>query len=425
MTATGKAGIARQRSIWLLIAVLALASAVCWRQDLVSVNVSARLSHDLPWWGFALAFVATDLARFRFEFKEQGHELDLFELALVPALVFCAPPWLLVARLVGSAVSLGVVRRLPPIKLLFNMTQYCLRVGVAVLLAHQLGLGAHGPASPWGWIAILAACAGSELLARTSLVTVVWLAAGRPSAREILELALAGPLLILATSTLGIICALVLWANPWGIWMLLVIGVIAAGVHRVHHQLRRRYANLRILSRFTRDVSDAGTGGALVANVLDQARDILNSEWAELILREGGEISRTRSSAEGVRELREPTDRRSAWLLELGAATRIAPQAPANVAARRWIGLRSRKSVVVAPPYVEIEDALVSPLSGHEGLTEAVMVIGHRLGAEASFDDEDLELASTLAGAAGLALRNGRLVDALRSQADANEFQAR
>jgi len=425
MTSTRKAKAARQSSIWLLIAVLALASAVCWRQDLMSVHISAHLSHDLPWWGFALAFVATDLARFRFEFKEQGHDLDLFELALVPALVFCAPPWLLVARLIGSAVSLGVVRRLPPIKLLFNMTQYCLRVGVAVLLAHQLGLGVHGPARPWGWIAILVACAGSELLARTSLVTVVWLAAGRPSAREIVELALAGPVLILATSTLGIICALVLWANPWDIWMLLVIGGIAAAVHRIHHQLRRRYANLRILSRFTRDVGDAGTGTALVATVLDQARDILNSEWAELILRQGTEISRTRSGSDGVREVCEPSDERSAWLLELGAPTRIAREAPTAAGARMWGALSSKKSAPVAPSYGGVGDALVSPLGGHEGLPEAVMVIGHRLGDEAHFDDEDLELASTLAGAAGLALRNGRLVDALRSQAEANEFQAR
>ncbi|HVA43576.1 MAG TPA: bifunctional diguanylate cyclase/phosphodiesterase [Acidimicrobiales bacterium] len=375
------------------------------------------------------AFVGTDLARFRVELREQAHGLDLFELALVPALLFCAPTWLLVSRLLASAISIGLVRRAPPIKLMFNVAQYCLRVGVAVLIGHAAGIGSHSPVSARVWLAVLAACAGSELVSRLAVITVIWMAAGRPQASELLELAIAGPILMVTTTTLGLVCALVLWANPWAVWMLAIIGGIAAAVHHVHHKLRQRYANLRILSRFTRDVSDAGTGRAVVVTVLEQARAILNAEWAELMVKDGAGISRTLLTPLGVNEVSEALDARSAWLLGLDVAVRVdvGDKPSAMTRASRRIRIRRQSaSVLTAPPAeVHLDDALVSPLRGHEGLPDAVIVVGHRLGDGVRFDDEDLELASTLAGAAGLALRNGRLVDALRSQAEANEFQAR
>lgn len=415
--------VSRQGCIWSLVGALAVASALAWHYAIDATRLAgAHLPHalsgsaagplagvSLPWWLFAIAFIGTDLARFRVELREQGHDLDLFELALVPALLFCASPWLLVARLAASAVTLGIVRRLPPIKLSFNMAQYCLRVGVAVLVGHAAGLGTHSPASAWTWLAVLAACSASELVSRAAVVTVIWMASSRPAASELLELVIAGPILMLTTTSLGLVCALVLWANPWGVWMIAMVGVIAGAVHRIHHQLRRRYANLRILNRFTRDISEAETSADLVSTVLGQAREILNAEWAELIVRNGDAVSRAVCGPEGMKEHFDAPDARSEWLLGLDRAVRVGLEGPAA------LGLTN----------ADLADALVSPLGGQEGLPEAVMVITNHLGDEAHFDDEDLELASTLAGAAGLALRNGRLVDALRHQAAANEFQAR
>jgi len=408
---------------------LATASAVCWKAVFALRPGPLSVSLGIPWVAFAAAFVGADLARFRVELREQSHDLDLFELALVPALLFCAPTWLLVSRLAASLISMGLVRRRPPIKFMFNTAQYALRVGVAVLVGHAAGIGFHSPVSARVWLAVLAACAASELVSRLAVVTVIWMAAGRPQASEMVELAIAGPILMITTTTLGMVCAIVLWANPWAIWMLAVIGGIAASVHHVHHQLRRRYANLRILSRFTRDVSDAGTGQALVAAVLDQAKDILNAEWAELVVRDGAGISRTTVRPDGTSQHTEDLDPRSNWLLGLDTHVRVGAGYKPSTLTRGGgrIRLRRRSATVVSQPPAEVhlDDALVSPLRGHEGLPDAVIVVGHRLGDGVRFDDEDLELASTLAGAAGLALRNGRLVDALRSQAEANEFQAR
>ncbi len=382
----------------------------------------------IPWEAFVAAFVAADLARFRVELREQAHGLDLFELALVPALLFCAPTWLLVARLLASAISLGVVRRAPPIKLAFNTAQYCLRVGVAVLIGHATGLSSHSPVSARVWLAILAACAGSELISRLAVVTVIWIAAGRPQASELFELAIAGPILMVTTTTLGMVCATVLWANPAATWMLAVVAGIAAAVHHVHHKLRQRYANLRILSRFTRDVSEVGTGRAVMVTVLEQARTILNAEWAKLVVRDEEGVSATTSTTDGVTETSGLDDQLASWLLGLDTAVRVDlnskhPQSRVPGKLQIW---RTTTPVVSQPPIgLDLDDALVTPIRGHEGLPDAVIVVGHRLGDGVRFDDEDLELASTLAGAAGLALRNGRLVDALRSQAEANEFQAR
>jgi diguanylate cyclase (GGDEF)-like protein len=419
--------VSRARWIWALNATLVVACAVAGRGAAHDALLPGGRS--LPWWVFIGAFMVTDLARFRIEYREQGYDLDLFELALVPGLVLCAPGWLVLARLVSTAVTIGILRRPPLIKLVFNLATTCLRVAVAIvvyqaILSHHAG----GPGSALTWLGILLACISADALSWACLVTVISLASGRPTAREALELVLAGPALTLVTATLGVIAALILWSNPLGIWMLAVIGSIAVAGHRIHHQLRRRHANLRILSRFTREVSDAGTGAALLPAVLAEARGVLNAESVEILVQDGDEVAFAMLGPDGNQEGRTESTPRTKWLLAQEAPIRIGQDRTTTVP---WTWLRPRPTrkgpglITEAPYEVGLTDALVSPLGGHDGLAEAVIVMANRLGDNSHFDDDDLELASTLAGAAGLALRNGRLVDALRAQAAANEYQAR
>ena len=372
------------------------------------------------------AFLGTDTARMRIEYREQAYYLDLFELALVPGLVLCSPGWLVLARLLSATVTFGLLRRTVRIKLVYNLAATCLRVAVAITV-YQVVMGRpHSPGSAVAWLAILAACACADVLSWTCLVTVISLASGRPTLRELVELVLAGPALTVVTATLGVIAAVVLWANPWGVWMLVLIGTISVAGHRIHHQLRRRHANLRVLSRFTREVSDAGTGAALLPTVLEEAKKIFNAESVEIILRDGDEVAFAVLGADGVREGRTPASPRSTWLLEQAGAIRIGTERTRPWSWPLSVPFRRRPNLMaVAPAEVGLTDALVSPLGGRDGLADAVVVMANRLGDNSHFGDDDLELASTLAGAAGLALRNGRLVDALRAQAAANEYQAR
>lgn len=415
----------RARLIWALNATLVAFCAVAWRGAAHHSSLSGGRS--LPWWVFVAAFMVTDLARFRIEYREQGYDLDLFELALVPGLVLCAPGWLVLARLISTAITIGVLRRPPLIKLIFNLATTCLRVALAVLVYQMVLVHPSGPGSAAAWLAILLACICADVLSWVCLVSVISLASGPPTAREALELVLAGPALTLVTATLGVIAALILWSNPWGIWMLVVIGSIAVAGHRIHHQLRRRHANLRILSRFTREVSDAGTGAALLPTVLAEAQRVLNAESVEILVRDGDEVAYAVLGPDGNREGRIPPTPRTAWLLAQDSAIRIGQGG--TTLPWTWLqprpGRKRPELITDAPAEVGLTDALVSPLGGHDGLAEAVIVTTDRMGDNSHFGDDDLELARTLAGAAGLALRNGRLVEALRAQAAANEFQAR
>ena len=212
----------RARLIWALNATLVAFCAVAWRGAAHHSSLSGGRS--LPWWVFVAAFMVTDLARFRIEYREQGYDLDLFELALVPGLVLCAPGWLVLARLISTAITIGVLRRPPLIKLIFNLATTCLRVALAVLVYQMVLVHPSGPGSAAAWLAILLACICADVLSWVCLVSVISLASGPPTAREALELVLAGPALTLVTATLGVIAALILWSNPWGIWML-VAGV--------------------------------------------------------------------------------------------------------------------------------------------------------------------------------------------------------
>lgn len=416
--------VSRARFIWALNATLAVACVLAWL--IAGHDHVLSDGRSLPWWVFVGAFLATDRARFRIEYREQGYELDLFELALVPGLVLCAPGWLILARLLSAIVNYGLLRRPVPIKLAYNLACSCLRVAVAILVYQALLQHPHSPGSAVAWLAILGACTCADVLSWTCLVTVISLASGRPTARELVELLLAGPALTVVTATLGVVAALVLWANPWGVWMLVLIGTMAVTGHRIHHQLRRRHANLRVLARFTREVSDAGTGAALLPTVLQEAKRIFNAESVEVILRDGDQVAFAVLGADGIREGRTPASPRASWLLEQASAVRIGSPGGTRWSWLTSLPVRKRLDLVVDAPYeVGLTDALISPLGGRDGLADAVIVMANRLGDNSHFGDDDLELASTLAGAAGLALRNGRLVDALRAQAAANEYQAR
>ncbi len=80
--------------------------------------------------------------------------------------------------ILAAIVTVAVVRRLPPVKLVYNAGQFALDVGIAVLAFHFV-LGDANPVEPRGWVAGLAAVALSHLLGAAA-VTVVMRIAGAP-----------------------------------------------------------------------------------------------------------------------------------------------------------------------------------------------------------------------------------------------------
>ncbi|HET6794617.1 MAG TPA: EAL domain-containing protein [Acidimicrobiales bacterium] len=393
---------------WVLSAALAIGTGAAWAFMGRTAPTPAAPVH-LNWAILAVGFVLADLCMVHFEVRDQSQTLTFAIVPLVAGLALCSPSGLMLARLAATGASMGIWRRQEPRKLFFNVSQLALRAALAIGVYHAVLAGAS-PIASRGWGAALAAAAVSDVTSYVCIFLVIWLTAGRPDAGVLRELLTAAPVAIFLQTSLGLLATFVLWLDPWGAWLLVALCVLFALGYRLYHQLRRRYANLRLLYRFTNDLSAEVPGDQVLGALLRQARVILHAESAQLVMRVPGGIARATSIEDTLHDVLEVrAGIFDEWLLaQDGPRIVPAPEGyPAEAAAERGV-----------------TDGLVLPLTPTDGLPPSVMVIANRLGEASAFDGEDLQLAAALASAASLALRNGRLMEALRSEAAANEHQA-
>ena len=105
-----------------------------------------RWTPDLPplhephiaWWWLALGFLVGERCVVHLEFSRNAHSFSLGDVPLVFGLVLATGHDLVVAAVVGPALTLLLDRRLPPIKLFFNLGQFALSVCLATLICSWL-----------------------------------------------------------------------------------------------------------------------------------------------------------------------------------------------------------------------------------------------------------------------------------------------
>jgi diguanylate cyclase (GGDEF)-like protein len=366
-------------------------------------------SVHIAWWAIALACVAADMAQVHFHFREQSQAINLSEVPLMVGLAFCSPIGLVVARVVGAFVSLGIRDRQPLVKLTFNMTVRALETPVAVMVAFGL-IGGEAPIRPRGWLALIAGAAAARVIGDGLIFAVIWLTAGRPSGWMLRELAVAAPVVLVTCTALALVCVSVLWVNVWAVWAILLVVAVAGVVHVAHHRLRRRYSNLVRLYDFTGQVAAVRPSAELIGQVLEQCQTILRASRSSLLLAAGEAFDRTvmthswSSSERGARP-----GRLEAMVLSSGQPL---------VAPRNACG-----EVGGALAADGFQDALLAPVIGDDGVIGVLTVAG-RLADMDPFDDSELMLFEALATAAGVALRRGQLVEELRAEVTAKQHQA-
>lgn len=98
---------------------------------------------NLPWPLIAILFGAAELCVVHLHFRRGALSFSLGEIPLVFGLVFCGASGVLVACLLGSAVILRWFRKLPPIKLVFNLATFALATGIGLLVVHAIAAACH------------------------------------------------------------------------------------------------------------------------------------------------------------------------------------------------------------------------------------------------------------------------------------------
>ena len=105
-------------------------------------------SPRLHWWMLAPAFFIAERCVVHLQFRRSAHSFSLGDIPLVFGLIFASANDLLAGVLLGTALTLLMDRRLPPIKFVFNLAQFALAACIGLFVLHNLvepseSLGPH------------------------------------------------------------------------------------------------------------------------------------------------------------------------------------------------------------------------------------------------------------------------------------------
>ena len=366
-------------------------------------------SPALPWWVLALAFAATEYFVLHIQGKREGQTISLDEIPLVIGLFFVSPVVLLVARLVGNGAVMALHRRIPPVKLVFNMALVTAVTAVAVAIFAPVLAWADEP-SPVTWMAACLAVLLSNAVGLVAIRLVIAAHEGGLRWLEVCREAVQGQAPAPLALLLGLISVTSLWASPDSAWLLALYGGLTLVAFRVYATLSDRHLNLERLYRFSQAVGSAPEIDDVLAGLLGEARQMLHAERASaaFLAADGSLIARVRLGATNrLTRSEEPPTEEDAWVLSQvvdGGTSLLMPRTTRDPDARGWLagyGMR---------------DAIVVPLRGGAGVIGA-LVVADRLGDVRSFEKDDLLLLETVANHAGIALRNGELLGQLRHEA--------
>ncbi len=390
------------RRVILLTAGLTVAGSILW-QVLRIAPIDAPLDLTIPWWALALMFAATEIWVFHIQVGREAQSISISEIPLMLALFYAFPTDLLVARVVGSTLVMLLHRRQTVLKSSVNAALMFADTTLALVVFRAIGGGST--ADGWrAWTGGVLACAAAMALDLIVLSVIIRWYDGKPPLSGLRSL-LSGMSIAAASGVLGLMPLLTLRLGALAAVPLLASGAMLMVGYRAYASLADRHTSLERLFHFSRELSTAPASDDVLPSVLQQARDLLRGEVAEVLL--FGEDGPTAARFAGDR------------LVSLDQAEAIA-----NARVVRPL-LDGAEPVLVrgedgpAAAYLrarDAEEAVLAPLR-YDGQTVGALAVHDRLGEVRGFSTADVHLLQTVANHASVALHNEMLIGRLRHDA--------
>jgi diguanylate cyclase (GGDEF)-like protein len=360
----------------------------------------------LPWWLIALAFAAAERCVVHLHFRGGAHSFSLSDVPLVFGLIFCRGDDLVLAWVLGSLLVLAFDRRLPPIKLIFNVSQFGLSAAVAVLMIHALA-PATGQVEMGTWLAALLATQVSGLVTALLIAAAISLAEGLIERRRFGQMVAMDAAVTISNSSLGVCGVLVTAADPRALPLLGVPFGTLFLAYRAYLSERERQHQLEFVHDANRALATSHEVTDALETLLERSLEAFRTEAVEMILLGSDQRPplRTLLRVGGTRELMQRIDHELAdqirdWVVDAGRATVIERPLAAE-AVDRYLQERG------------FSNAVAAPLRG-EGQVFGTIMLANRTGVECSFGSDDLKLLETLANNVSAAIEFDRLGHAVR-----------
>jgi diguanylate cyclase (GGDEF)-like protein len=394
-----------ERAVWALSGALVLAASVLF---LTAARGEQPVvpTMQVPFWALLVGCAAAERFVVHLHFRRSAHTMSLGEIPFVFGLVFASGAEVILAWVLGRLFVLAVHRRLPPIRLAFNLGQFFLGSVLGVLVFHAIA-GSAATIGPRVWVAAGAATATNSVIAVLLIAAAVSLSEGVLSPRQVAG-SLGTDLAVVAANTSVALCAAILVFGDWKTGILMVIPVAGMFVtYRAYVSERQRHERLEFLYEAARTLSHSPEIGPALEGLLARALEAFRAEVAEIVFfaRDGQGALRTTVRAQGPSDVLEQVE------------PEVASQLRWFIEGRR-LGAAALGEVTEAPVagYLQtrgLSAGMFAVLKGERGWTGAIM-LGDPSGVVDRFSPEDLKLFETLANNTSVALQNDHRGQAVR-----------
>ena len=363
---------------------------------------------QISWWVLAILFGAAEIWVFHIQFGREAKSISISEIPLVLGLFYATPGPLMLGRVLGPALVVVLYRRQTPLKAALNIALFYANGAVAISTFRLLGGGSvQDGARTWAAAVVAAALSITVDLLVLNLILRWYTGGGR---KDGVVGSLAAVFIAAASSVIGIVSVLTLRLGTLATIPLIVAGIVLLVGYRSYSRLADRHTSLEKLFRFSRELNGAPATTEVLPAVLEQARQLMRAEVAEVLRFSTGtagspSASLWRYDGDHVEtdsdERIDLSQRLVKSLIHDGEAVLLTHDQPTASAFLRSRGVR---------------EAVVAPLTV-EGETVGVLAVYDRLGEVRGFADSDVRLLQTVANHASVALHNEMLIGRLRHDA--------
>ncbi len=401
---TRRAALSGIAKVWLLIsATLPVAAAVAYFAGKLP---GPEPVFDIPWPLMAALFYLAERAVVHYQFRKDAHSFSMSEVPLVAGLFVMDPLALILAQAAGTLVVLAAHRRLPLVKIAFNLTQFALQTAAAIVV-FRLVVSLGEPLGPAGWIGSVVAGFVALAVADLLINSAIRLSGGRLDTAQMLEVLLLSGFAAAMNVVLGLVGVTILATAPGSGWLAVAPPVVLFVAYRAYMAQRQEGGRLQSLYEATRALHRSPQIESALLASTQQAVEMFDVELAEIYLF-------------------PDTGKEKSYVTAVGPGDRQLVMRPCQLdtALGMWPTLiADRRSLLIASfgdahlprpdsPEAPIREAAVVPLVGPTGVVGAFLV-GNRLSDVSSLGPEDLRLLEALASQVAVSLENGRLEDSL------------
>jgi len=270
------------RRLWMLNAIMALIALGIYLGP-VSRLQAFPSPVQIPWPAFAGAFCIAEWWRVYIHFRRSAHSLSLSEIPMVFALFLVNPTGMLLARLIGGGIALGLLRRQPATKLFFNLGLFSVEAGLATMLVHWL-VPASAVVGPHAWLAVVVTLVLLSLLGAAAVLVAISVTEGRPSVTQALHGFALACVATASNSSIALQGVAMINRDPVELWLLVVPVSTLVLAYAAYSGERRRHQRMQYLYQ-SKDLLKPGGGTvAGIPALLSECCDVFRADMAEITL---------------------------------------------------------------------------------------------------------------------------------------------